>query len=232
MARYVRLDNVAHRDLAVAKRYAAAHGDAVNQVLALPTEFEALQREYPILFRRDPAADGAAGWYAVALLGFARDENLFLRGDGTWDAHYVPAMRRRGPFAPGPADGDILVDLDDARVGADEAEPLFLRHGGVAPMLQRITGVLDVLRRGQAASAPLYAAWEAAGLLAPARLDIDLGDGATVSIEDVFRVDERQLAALRGEPLERLHHQGFLRAAHMAAASLDIVDRLIARTLR
>lgn len=221
MARYVALDNVAHQHLTVVERYGAAHGDAVNQVLALPTEFEALQRDYPIIFRRDAAGRR----HAVALLGLQRDENVFLRADGTWDARYIPAMRRRGPFVGG-ADGEVLVDMDDPRVG-DDGEPLFLPHGGDAPMLQRIAAVLDVLRRGEAASAPMYDALDRAGVFVPAELEIEIGDGQSVLIDGVERIDDRRLATLDPVTLEALNRAGFLRAAYMAAASLDNVSNLL-----
>jgi len=61
-------------------------------VLLFPNEFEAAQRDYPILFRRDDRG----GVYGVALLGLDLDNNLFLDDDGGWHASYVPAVRQRG----------------------------------------------------------------------------------------------------------------------------------------
>ena len=83
----VLLNNIDHHDLRVITRHGAEFGDAVNQVMVFPTEFEAVQREYPIVFRRD--AEGALR--PVALLGLTREENLFLDGAGGWRAGYVPA---------------------------------------------------------------------------------------------------------------------------------------------
>lgn len=230
MTNRVLLDNVAHADLAVAARRGADFGDAVNQLLVFPTEFEALQREYPVLFRRRDSGD----FYAVALLGLDLDENLYLAGD-EWQAHYVPAIQQRGPFLHGPPapDGDgspgIYVDLDDARVGAVGGEPLFLRHGGRTPHLERIAGVLDVIRRGYESEAPFFAALVDAALIRPVSLDIELGDGTTYTVADVFTVDQDRLAELAGTTLELLHQAGFLRAAIMAAASIGNVARLIER---
>jgi len=63
MTNKVLLNNVDHADLRVIVRPAAEYGDSVNQVLVFPTEFDDVQREYPIFFRRDPngANRGAAG---------------------------------------------------------------------------------------------------------------------------------------------------------------------------
>src|SRR4029078_4512110 len=94
MTNRVLLNNVDHKDLRVALRHGADFGDAVNQLLIFPTEFEEVQREFPILFRREE--NGA--YQCVALLGLDRDENLFLGEDG-WLSRYVPALQQRGPFS-------------------------------------------------------------------------------------------------------------------------------------
>src|SRR5947209_6236695 len=112
MARRVPLDNVEHAQLRLIDRLSAdAH---VNLALVVPSEFEQLQREYPILFRRDD--DGE--FQAVAVLGLERGENLFIE-ESAWTAHYVPATLRRGPFflavdeSGDAADAALVIDLDD-----------------------------------------------------------------------------------------------------------------------
>ena len=67
MTNKVLLNNVDHADLRVIVRPAPEFGDSVNQVLVFPTEFDEIQREYPIFFRRDP--NGAL--QSIALLGLA-----------------------------------------------------------------------------------------------------------------------------------------------------------------
>lgn len=222
MTNSVKLDNVDHAGLTVAIRSGAAFGDAVNQMLVFPTEFEEAQREFPILFRRDERG----GFYAVALLGLDLDENLFLGADG-WTTRYVPAVQQRGPFTLD-GGGEVHVDLDDPRVGAGEGEPLFLRHGGETAYLKHVTAVLHALRHGAQSVAPFFEAIEAAGLIRPVTLDINLDDETSYRVDEVFAVDQERLAALRGDDLERLHASGFLRAATMAAASLGNVARIIA----
>lgn len=224
MAKSVQLDNVDHADLTVAIRHGAAYGDAVNQLLVFPTEFEQLQREVPILFRRDDRS----GFYAVALLGLDLDENLFL-GPSGWTTRYVPAVQQRGPFTLGTGDTPTVhIDLDDPRVGAEDGTPLFLRHGGETPYLKHVTAVLDALRHGARSAAPFFAALEQAALIRPVTLDISLDDETSYRIDGVFTIDQDRLAALTGDALERLHADGVLRAATMAAASLSNIAHLIA----
>src|SRR5690606_41081179 len=78
MTRPVLLNNVDHGHLKVLTRRAAGPGDTAHHVLTFPTEFADVQREYPILFRRH--AD-TGEYQAVALVGLAEGENLFLDGD-------------------------------------------------------------------------------------------------------------------------------------------------------
>lgn len=221
----VKLDNVDHGDLTVAVRHDAAFGDAVNQVAVFPTEFEQVQRDYPILFRQD--SDGR--FYAIALTGLDLDENLFLGPEG-WTAHYVPAVRQHGPFVlrVGEAgEAEICVDMNDPRVGDPAGEPLFLRHGGTAPYLLHVGRVLETLRRGVEAQTPFFEALVRHELIKPVTLDVEIDDGLHYRIDDVFAIDGDRLAALSDADVGRLHRGGVLRAAIMASASLDNVARLI-----
>src|SRR5688572_32383070 len=97
MARHEKLNNIAHKNLRVLNRFGADLGDNVGQVLTFPTEYEDVQREYPIFFRKE---SGTGEYQSVVLLGLEKNENLFLNGD-RWDAHYIPGVIARGPFLIG-----------------------------------------------------------------------------------------------------------------------------------
>ena len=59
------------------------------------TEFGVACRDFPIVFTSN---DQGKSYAAVAVLGLAQNENLFVRG-GAWEANtYVPAYVRRYPF--------------------------------------------------------------------------------------------------------------------------------------
>lgn len=228
----VQINNIDHADLRVSARAGAAFGDAANQALVFPAEFEELQREFPIIFRRRET-----GIEAYALLGLDRDENLFLSGD-RWTSRYVPATHRRGPFSIGmarsAADGSpgepmIHLDMDDPRIGDPEGLPLFREHGGNAPYLDYMSGVLRLLYQETENAPAAYAALDEAGLLASVTLTVDVSEERRYTIPDVFVIDVELLAGLSGEPLERLHRSGVLRLAILAVASLGNVQQLIAR---
>lgn len=209
-------------------RHGPEFGDNINQALVFPTEFEVLQREYPILFRKDAEDE----FQAVVLLGLDRDENLFLE-NGDWQARYVPAVQRRGPFSialqdnpeqPGPM---IHVDLEHPRISRTEGEPLFLPHGGNAPYLEQVTDLLRTIYLGIKASRPMFAAFEEAGLIEPVQIEIKLSDVEQYDLPQYHAIAEERLTALDGSALERLHRQGFLRLAFQAVASLGNISRLI-----
>lgn len=232
MTNIVLLNNVDHAELVVATGFGRTYGDAVNQTRVFPAEFEALQREYAILFRRD--ASGA--YLSIILLGLDRDENLFLDQD-QWGAHYVPAGHRRGPFSIGVQAGQpigaerdpmINIDLDHPRVTAASGERVFRRHGGSAPLLEEASRALSVVFDGLEREASMFAAFEEADLIEPVAVDITVGDGLRYDIADVHALSRDKLAALDGAKLERLHRAGWLAAAFHAVSSLANIDRVIA----
>ncbi len=231
MTKIVLLNNVDHADLCVVQGYGARFGDAVNQALVFPTEFEALQREYVILLRQDEQN----GLRAVVLLGLDRDENLFLDGDA-WRARTVPAIQRRGPFsiglntnsATGPrGDARINVDLDHPRVTLEGGEPVFRRHGGATDYLEQVNLTLATLYDGLEVAGPMYAAWAEAGLIEPVAIDITVGEGRRYDLDNVLSISRDRLAALDGPVLERLHRPGWLAPAFQVASSLANIDRLV-----
>lgn len=226
----VLLNPVDHHDLHIVPEHGAAWRDAVNQIPVLPTEFEAAQRDFPIVFRRDVYGE----FQSIALLGLDTDENLFL--DGTrWTSRHRPALLARGPFSIGLHERDdgerepmIHVDLDDPRVTRDRGVPLFRPHGGNSDTLDRVTELLRTIHVGHAAQAPMFAAFADAGLIRPVRLEIQLDETLRYDLVDFHTIDTTVLGALDGASLERLHRAGFLALAFHAVASLGNIERLIA----
>ena len=137
------LNSAVHGGVGVNSGYGPGLGYEQGAVMVLPHEVRAVQREYPMVFRKHPET---GQFFLVALLGFAQDENLYLDGAGNWRADYIPHAFSKGPFlisfapgagegAPGPEDGAsgagegdgeaqaggqrpvISIDMDDPRVG-------------------------------------------------------------------------------------------------------------------
>ena len=238
MPRYELLNNITHKDLRVVTRFGREFGDDTGMVIAFATEFAELQREYPIFFRKDPAA---GEWQAVALLGFEAKENLFLQ-DGRWNATYLPGAVAKGPFLIGfqerHIDGElrrepvIHVDMDHPRVATSEGEAVFLPHGGNSPYLERISTVLRGIRDGVDAGTAMFAAFDEAGLIQPVTLDIQLDESHRVSLAGLHGIDRDRLSTLDGDALLRLHRSGYLEGAYLVLASMHNLRRLMAEKQR
>jgi hypothetical protein len=232
MSQAVLLDNVAHPDLKLITGYSAGLGDNVNLALVVPTEFAEVQREYPILFRQSETGV----FQSFALLGLDKDENLFLDDKG-WHANYIPAIQARGPFLIGFRDQDIdgvirkepmiMVDLEHPRISRTEGEPLFQRHGGHAPALERIVDILRILHTGSEVSSAMFEAFAAAGLLAPVEIDIRLDETTQYNLPGFFSISQEGLNQLDGETLQQLNSTGFLALAFLVASSMGNMSRLI-----
>ena len=223
----VLLNNVDHHDLRVVTRHGPEFGDSVNQVMVFPTEVEWLQRDYPLVLRK--SSEGPLR--PVALLGLAREENLFLDGQGGWRARTIPALLQRGPFSIAAPDGAeaepmVRVDLDHPRVSRSEGEPIFLPHGGNSPYLERVSAVLRTIYAGHPLLDPMVTAFEAAGLLQPVNLEVRVSESDVYAVSDVLTIDRERLAALGGGELADLNAKGFLQTAFLLAASLGNFQRL------
>jgi len=234
LGQHVLLNNVDHHDLRLITRFGSALGDSVNQTLVYPSEYEDIQRHYPIFFRQ---VEGG-GFKSVALLGFERDENLFLDGE-RWKAAYVPAMHRIGPFligqptaAPGQdlppnAEAMILVDPDHVRVSRTEGEPLFLAMGGNSPALTHLTQLLQRVYVGANVSDRMFDAFHEAGLLAPVEIDVKIDDRQSYLLKDMLTVSREALHHLDGGRLKALNEAGFLALAFHVVSSLGNLSHMI-----
>lgn len=234
MARYELLNNIAHKDLRVILRFGAEFGDQSPTVVAFPTEYADLQREYPIFFQRDPES---GEFRSVALLGLERDENLFLQGE-RWNAGYLPGIIAKGPFVIGfqdqNVDGEVRrepvihVDLDHPRVSFSEGERVFLPQGGNSPYLEHVIQVLRGIHQGVEGGRAMFAALDAAGLIQPMNLDVKLDEAHAVNLTGLFGIDREKLAALDPATLHRLHTAGYLEGAYLVLSSLYNIRRLMA----
>jgi hypothetical protein len=232
MTKTVLLDNVTHKDLRVRTGHSADFGDNVSSALVFPSEFATVQREYPILFRKDQNGE----LHAVALLGLDRDENLFLDETG-WNARYVPAVRQRGPFLIGfqskDVDGEdvrepvVHVDLDHPRISETEGEPVFLRHGGNAPCLERANRMLQIIYKGTDDAKRMFSAFEGADLIEAMEVEIQLDDRVKYKLPGFLTISQERLAELDGAALERLNKPGYLHLAMLVVTSLGNVSWLI-----
>ncbi|WP_438984419.1 SapC family protein [Aequoribacter sp.] len=232
MANIQKLNNVDHQNLRVKTGYGAEFGDDVMFAMTFPGEMRAIQAHYPILIYKDPNSGKLA---PVALLGFERGENLFLK-DGDWDAAYVPAMIRRQPFMVGQESSTggerqrvVAIDVEHPRVNTDEGELLFLPQGGTTEYLEQTASMLEGLFHAQAASEAFMQALSERGLIQSVTLNIRLKDGSEYALEDFYTIDDEALQKADEQVLAELSQDGWLLPAYMMLASLSQLQSLIGR---
>ncbi len=227
------LNNVDHKDLKVDIRPQAS--DRVNRARVLSSEYADLHKIFPILFTREPES---GEWMGHAILGFEKDENLFLDEDG-WRSDFLPAALARGPFSigyanPGTNDagGDspapmIMVDEDDPRCGAEAGEAVFLEFGGESPYLEHIKKVLGTIDNGLKADETFFALLNELELLEPVAINVTLSQQKQVSFKNYHTINKDKLAGLDGEALVKLNSGGFLGLIYFASSSLGNFQKLI-----
>lgn len=228
-----------HRTVRIDRRRGAALGDAVQLCLIVPGEFRQVQNAYPILFQRTAARDG---FQAIALFGFAPEENLYLEGD-RWDAPYLPLAMATRPFLIGPPSAGSDVPqlhfsaasprvLTEGDAGYGEASPLFEAEGTPSGYLAAVLDGLAQLDRGYRAAPDFFEALERHDLLEPVSIRFDDAEGNARQIVDFHGIHEERFAALDGAALGELHRDGHLLPITMALASLANLPLLIARCQR
>jgi len=221
------LDNVVHANLKVKLQFGDEFRNNVNHTVVFPTEFQSLQHEYPIFFRQ--AEDKS--FYAVALLGLDKDENLFLEG-GRWFARYVPAVQMRGPFVielrdDNSSDPLIRIDTDDSRVNENEGESLFLPEGGYTPFLNEMLQVLRRVHVGAQVSSDFFSHLESFGLIEPVTVEANYGDTLQYKVTDMYTINRDRMASLSGESLHKLNALGLLEHCYAVMFSFANMSRLV-----
>lgn len=235
MTQHVQLNNVDHSGLRIRTERTAELGDQLMLAPVFPHEFRNVQAAYPIVFIKDASS---GGFRPVSLFGFEDGQNLFLDEHG-WDASYIPLAVRMKPFLIGVTSDEtgqkrmeVHVDLDHPRVSNDEGEPLFLDHGGHAPLLQEVTAVLEEVHTGEQSVGIFSSRLDELDLLEPFTLDITLNDGSQGRLTGYYTIAEEKLYSLDAETLGQLQEQGMLQPIYMAVASVSQFRNLIDRRNR
>jgi hypothetical protein len=230
MPKYSVLDNVAHARLKVKTQFSESFGSNVNQAMVFPTEFQMLQREYPIFFRQSDDKK----FYAVVLLGLAKDENLFLDAD-FWDARYIPAVHMSGPFALGLGSSEsgtaeepvVRVNLEDDRVSEEKGENIFLPHGGYSSYFEDMLKTLQRVYKGAQIERDFYACLESFELIEPVTVQASLGEDLQYTIPDLFTISQAKMSSLSAEDLLKLNSLGMLEHCFAIMSSAGNMAHLI-----
>ncbi|GAW95428.1 MULTISPECIES: SapC family protein [Colwellia] len=232
MANHDILDNKNHQDIKVITHFDDKFSEKINSALIFPNEIKAAQRDYPILFIKNPET---GQFQSVVLLGLVAGENLYINNG--WQASYIPAMINKGPFIIGFEEKEengekvkqpiVAIDMDNPRVNKESGEALFLDDGQASPYLVQVNQSLKTLHDGSQLSQQMFAAFLKNDLIEAVALNIELNNGEKISLQGNYTLNEEKLAKLSGDALNELHSSGLLRLAYFITASLGNIQRLV-----
>jgi SapC len=229
------LDNQIHREVRIAAPHSAGYA-AVNAVSVIPREFPRLLAHYPIFFTK--SAD-TGQFEPAALLGFRRDENLFL-SEGRWDAAYVPLQIQRQPFSLLPrrsGEGEqgtleVALDMDSPQIQTQEGERLFSQEGQATKFLQNITSMLSALVSGSRESYEFTRRLAELELIEPVQIKIEFVDGSDTQLQGLYWISEARLKVLPAAQLAELRDREYLQWLYFQMASVTHMSELIGRKNR
>lgn len=230
MAQYELLNNIAHKDLRIITRRGVGFGDGIGGCAVYPTEFNELQKYYPILFQR--MEDDC--WLTIVLFGFDANENLFLSGD-KWRVPYIPAIIEREPFiigmqqrSSGAIEPVVHVDLESPRISNNgEGESVFLHYGGRSPFLERMTDVLSVVHEGVAEAERMLAEFIRLDLIEHITLEVEFSNGFQYKNSRYATISKEKLLALPDAEVAALHRSGLLRYAYLIVGSISNIQQMV-----
>ena len=195
------------------------------------SEFGIACRDFPLVFT---SSDGGRTFAAVAVLGMAGNENLFLI-NGSWDqSAYLPAYVRHYPFCmarvtlDSAEQADRLICVEKSFL-ADDGERMFDDAGGPLERWRPIDKLLNEYEADLARSHEMCAILADYTLLEPFTLQAMLNDGGAMNLGGMYRVEEKKLEFLNAAQHRNLIKKGIMGRVYAHLLSLDNFARLLKR---
>jgi hypothetical protein len=206
-----------------------------RQANAIPisyTEFQAVCRDYPIVFSSD---DAKTAFAPVAVTGLSAGENLFSV-EGQWaPGVYVPAYVRRYPFCMAKVNvnnveqKDRLICIEKAHLD-DDGEALF-DAGAPTRKWQDLERLLGEYEKDLERSREMCALLADYGLLEPFTMQATPKQSGAKPLQmtGMFRVAEKKIEDLNSAQLKNLVRKGILARVYLHLLSLENFGRLLDR---
>jgi hypothetical protein len=207
-----------------------------RQANAVPisySEFQAVCREYPIVFS---SGDGKRAFAPVAVTGLGAGENLF-GGEGHWaPGVYVPAYVRRYPFCMARVQvnnveqKDRLICIEKAHL-ADDGEAMFDAGGAPTPKWQDLERLLGEYEKDLERSREMCSILADYGLLEPFTMQATpkAAGAKPLQMTGMFRVAEKKIEDLNSAQMKNLVRKGILGRVYLHLLSLENFARLLER---
>jgi hypothetical protein len=227
------LNNISHKDLYIDTNHHPDFGDTASYTTIVDSEFRSIQAHYPIFFRKNA---NTSQFEAVALFGFAKQENLFLDQQG-WHANYVPLSIQRRPFLIGFQETNeqgiiekqpmVHIDMNSKRVNKTQGQQVFLDQGGQSDYLQKISSILMAIHDGHQSTKLFIDELLEHDLIEAVSVKVQLNDGSNHELASLYTINEEKLSKLDNATLSHFHQQGYLQHIYMVLASMSHISDLI-----
>jgi hypothetical protein len=195
------------------------------------SEFGVACRDYPLAFT---SSDGGRTFAAIAVLGLAGNENLFVT-DGKWDENaYLPAYVRRYPFCMSRVTLDSVEQADrlvcvEKSYLAEDGERMFDDAGGPLERWRPIDKLLNEYEADLGRSQEMCAILADYALLEPFTLQATLNEGGAMNLGGMYRVEENKLEFLNAAQHKNLIKKGAMGRIYAHLLSVDNFARLLRR---
>ncbi len=194
-------------------------------------EFAPACHDYPLVF---VSSDQGKTYAAVAVLGLANGENLFVT-NGQWQPEvYVPAYVRRYPFCMARVNLDNqeqanrLICIEKSYV-ADDGEKLFDDKGEPTARWKNIEQLLREYEADLERTREMCAILADYALLEPFTLQAVLKSGGAMNLGGMYRVEEKKLEFLNAAQHKNLLKKGIMGRIYAHLLSLDNFARLLVK---
>ena len=209
-----------------------AFARTLNAIPVSYAEFGPAAHDYPIVFT---SGDGGKTFAAVAVLGLASGENLFLDGDAWRKGVYCPAYVRRYPFCMARVTLDQvpqqnrLICVENEFVDEAGGESLFDAQGAATEKWKGIERLVTEYEADIERSAEMCSILADYALLEPFTMQATLNQGGAMQLTGMHRVAEPKLESLNAAQLKNLLKKGILSRLYAHVLSLDNFARLLDR---
>jgi len=207
-----------------------AFSSKVNSVPLTAIEFRDAQSDYPIVF-----AGNKEAVLPAVILGLREGENLYLSGDGRWDARYIPAFVRRYPFVFAKSDDgerfNLCIDEQFSGFNGDgRGERLFTDEGKPSPYVENILKFLQEYQLQFLRTERFCKKILELELLEPMQAQVELNSGERYSLSGFTAVNRDKLKELPGDKLAELAKTDELELIYLHLQSMrnfvSLKDRL------
>jgi SapC len=197
------------------------------------TEFQAVARDYPIVFT---SGEGKQSFAPVAVLGIAPGENLFY-ANGRWaPGVYVPAYARRYPFCMARVNvnnveqKNRLICIEKAFID-EQGEPMFDDKGEPSAKWKDLERLLGEYESDLERSREMCAILSDYGVLEPFTMQANFKEALAkpMQMTGMFRVAEKNIENLNAAQLKNVVRKGILPRIYMHLMSLENFGRLLDR---